>query len=206
MNEHAGNDALRQAWAAQPVAGTAPSLAQLKTKARRAQRSVALRNALEYAAVLSVVIAGGAMVVEEGPLLMRISALLMVAGMLYLVAQLHGRASARKPPRDGTAIDYLDFLQLELARQQRAARSAWRWYLLPFVPGSMVFLLASAVEEPEYPWVGMLAGFAILLVGVHLLNVFRARRIGRRLAALQSLTSVGATPRDSDDPARWGRA
>jgi hypothetical protein len=206
MNEQAGKDEFRQAWEAQRVTDTAPSLAQLKSKARRAHRWVALRNALEYVAVLSVVVAAGAVVLEQGPLLMRFSALLMVAGMIYVLAQLHARASARKPPRDGTASEYLGFLQLELARQQRAARSAWRWYMLPFVPGTVVFFVASAVEEPEYPWVAMFIGFAILLIGVHLLNVSRARRIGTRLAALDSLPPAEAAPPDGEDPARPGRA
>jgi len=187
VNRHSTDDALRRAWEEQPEAGAGIGMPELKRKARSAQRRVAVRNGVEYAAVLSVVVVAGAMVVEEGPLLLRLSALLMAAGMLYLVAQLHARASARKPPRDGTATEYLGFLQHELARQQRAARSAWRWYFLPFVPGTVVFVIGSALEDPEFPWPAMLAGFAVLFLAVHLLNRFRASRIGKRLAELSAL-------------------
>jgi hypothetical protein len=142
--------------------------------------------------VLSVVVMASAEVINARSPWLRIGHLLIVAGMLYLVAQLHARASARKPPRDGTAMEYLACLRIELARRQQALATVWRWYLLPFVPGTLVITGARAMEEPEFAWLPHLLGFGALLFAVHLLNRFAAARIGKRLAALDAMAPEGA--------------
>jgi hypothetical protein len=104
--------------------------------------------------------------------------------LLDRLVQLHLRASARKPPPDGTARDYLLFLRLELARQQHALHTVWRWCLLPFVPGMLVIYAAMAQEQDGSSWLLGLGAFAALLAVGHYLTRVAAKRLGRRLASL----------------------
>jgi hypothetical protein len=98
MTEDYVDDALRRVWVAQPATASAPPLDSLKRKARRARLRFAIRNVVEYLAVLTV--AGKAAVrgFAAETMLMRFGNLLLMAGMVYLMAQLHRRASERRPP------------------------------------------------------------------------------------------------------------
>jgi hypothetical protein len=186
MTEDYVDDALRRAWVAQPAPSKLPSLDTLKRKARRSRLQFAIRNGVEYLAVLSVVVMAGVRTFAAETLLMRFGNLLLMAGMLYLMAQLHARASARRPPEGGTATDYLRFLRIELARQAQALQTVWRWYLLPFVPGMLVINLAGALEDPGSPWLATIGAFIVILVAAHFLNRAAAARLARRLANLEA--------------------
>jgi hypothetical protein len=186
MTDDYVDNALRRAWVAQAAPPATPALKSLKRKARRTRLQFAVRNGVEYLAVLSVAIMAVVRTFAADTLLMRVGNLLLAAGMIYLMVQLHARASARKPPADGTATDYLLFLRLELARQAEALRTVWRWYLLPFVPGMLVINAAVALEEPGSGWLVTLGIFAALLVAAHYLIRLAAARLSRRLANLEA--------------------
>lgn len=127
-------------WQSQPGEPRRFSPEDLRSKASKFERTIARRNMREYVAagVVIVVFAYYAWIFPA--LLLRIGCGLTIAGTLYMVYQLHRRASARTAPADLALLSCIEFQQRELERQRDALRSVWSWYLLPFIPGISVFL------------------------------------------------------------------
>lgn len=185
MNE----DQLKNLWKDQAMTTTALSPGQLRSGATRLRRRVVLRNALEYA-VCALVIAGFAFHFVRFPApFMRVGSVLVIAGTLVVAWQLHRRASSTPLPGDAGARSWLDFQRAQLMRQRDALRSAWLWYIGPLVPGVVVFRWGVETElGAGAPFArGWLADAAIAAVflGVLALNLYGARKLQRRLDALE---------------------
>ena len=78
----------------------------------------------------------------------------MIVGTLFMVYTLHKRGSARTVSAEFELRTCMDFHRKELQRQRDLLRDVWSWYLLPFVPGMLVFragLLEQALERPNAP-------------------------------------------------------
>ena len=74
---------LKQLWRDQPVADTLASLERVRSDARRLNRVIAIRNALEYLAA-AVVFAGLAFYMYRFPYpVMRTGSLLIIAATVY---------------------------------------------------------------------------------------------------------------------------
>jgi hypothetical protein len=123
----------------------------------------------------------------------RVGALLIALAAIYVSCQLfvRTRIHARK---SGQAIAIHSEYRSELERQSEALLSVWRWYLLPFVPGVIVFIVGVAFAPSSgmsiLESIGFSAkalGFAAIVLGfVWLLNVRAARML---LADIRSLDS-----------------
>ena len=123
----------------------------------------------------------------------------MIAGTVYSMVVLHRNGSARRVPAALVGGSCVDFHRDELRRQRDLLLGVWRWYLLPLVPGLLVFLTGGLVQALQLPGVSarrgvVLAGFgavalalALLLLGVAKLNHWAARRLQRELDALEEL-------------------
>lgn len=139
-------DPFRRAWqASAPVASPPSSLPDLHRRASRFERRIRRRNAIEYAAIALVVAVFGAFAILAPAALpaMRIGAVLMVIGALYVAWQLHRRASARPLP---PGLPLVEHLRRELVRQRDAVTSVAGWYLAPFVPGMLLILLGPLID------------------------------------------------------------
>ncbi len=105
------------------------------------ERTIARRNIGEYLASAIVVALFGFYAWRFPTLTLRIGCGLIIAGTLYVVYQLHRRASAKPAPAEWALTNCIEFQRSQMARQRDALRSVLTWYLLPFVPGMIVFLL-----------------------------------------------------------------
>ncbi len=74
-------------------------------------------------------------------------AVLIIVGIIYVMFQLHLRAAARPLPADVGIRGSIEFHRVELERQRDAARAAWHWYLLPFVPGLAAGLVLTGIDH-----------------------------------------------------------
>jgi hypothetical protein len=113
---------------------------------------------------------------------------LIVAGMVYVMIQIHLRGSARGAPQDAGIRASLEFHRLSLERQRDALRSVWRWYLLPFVPGFAASLVVAGVEKGfgmRVVVIGIM--MVLLLVAVWRLNAWGARRLDRRIEEIKKM-------------------
>jgi len=73
---------------------------------------------------------------------MRAAFAVLIAGLGYVVYELHKRAGAI-PASEMGAKPYLQFHRQELERQRDYLRHIWRWYLGPLVPGMLILVAAS---------------------------------------------------------------
>lgn len=158
---------------------------ELHEQAEKLQRTVAQRNRRELiaAAIVSPVFLFYAWFFPHW--LTKLGALLIVAGTGIAMWQLQRRASARPVP-EALAGQLLAFHRGELLRQRDALRSVWRWYIVPFVPGLLLFLCGRQIEAGHWQPIVFVI-LAALLVGGVLLNLLAARGLQRRLDALDEL-------------------
>lgn len=145
-NESSSTD-VRDLWQSQPTESPRISLEDLRGKMHKFERRLFWRNIREYAGGVFVVAAFGFYEWRFPALLLRLGSGLTIAGTLYVMFQLHRRASARPAPVDLGLSTSIEFHRQALERQRDALRGVWSWYLLPLVPGLAVFLFGTAAGQ-----------------------------------------------------------
>jgi hypothetical protein len=163
------------------------SLEQVREQARQLERRVGRRNLREYVAAVVVVFAFGWTLWNGPSAAARIGAGLMIAAALFVSYWLHAQGVAASLPADLGTQSSLDFLRGQLERKRDRLRSAWLWYVLPFVPGVLVLGIARALAEPARAPRVIASSVLILIVGVglHVRSRRTAARVQRRLDDLK---------------------
>ena len=189
-SDHPENDA-RKVWQDQSVAPIPMNINEIRKKARKFQKRIWWRNLSEYAAAVFVVAGFGFYLWRFDGLWLRTGSLLIIAATLYMVYQLHKRGSSESVPTGASSIV---FHRTELERQRDALQSVWRWYLLPFVPGMIIFLIGRAIENPPGSWAPLnvtvlLCVAVFFLVGK--LNQRAARKLQHQIDELAELQRNG---------------
>jgi hypothetical protein len=181
-------DEIRTLWQGQNEEEVTMSLEEIRRQANRFEKTVFRRNAWEYAAGVFVVLFFGWHALSPGELAVRAGSGLIVAGTLYVGYQLYRRGSVETLPADTALSTCLDFHRHELARQRDLLRGVWSWYLLPLVPGLLVFLGGAVLANPERMWrIGPFALFcAALFFAIGRLNEHAARELQEEIDALDS--------------------
>lgn len=192
MSDH---DPLRDLWAGQETGNFAMPLEEIRRKARGFQRTIRRRNMMEYAAsILVLMVFGGvALIVPDWGV--RAGAGLIMLGTLYVVWKLHTMARAARAGEIDAALSLTAFHKGELLRQRAALATVWRWYLLPFVPGMIVFLSAvSFAPDNPAPLVAKLTVFLFslgivggLFAGIAWLNGRAVKALDAEIAALEEV-------------------
>ena len=164
-NESSSSD-VSELWQSQPTEPPRISPEDLHGKVRKFDRTIFWRNIREYAGGVFVVVAFGYYEWKLPALLIRLGSALIIAGTVYVMFQVHRRASVRPAPADLGLSPCLEFHRQSLERQRDALRGVWSWYLLPLVPGLAVFFMGTAVSQWKAHPVGMghmLLGYGIML-------------------------------------------
>ena len=143
------------------------SVAEVQARAGKFQRRIKNRNAREYVAAAMVVAFFGFEFWRAGDLLVRTGFVLAMAGVVYVVWQLHARGSSKTVPQDAGLSSYVDFQRRELERQRDAIEErVWSWYLAPLIPGMAVLLTAFGRANPKHtPYIWLIVGIEALLMG-----------------------------------------
>jgi hypothetical protein len=139
-------DPLRDLWVSEQEEKYTMSMTELAAHSTRLHRRVQRRNMIEYlaAGLVIAVFAWMAYVVPVWPV--RLGAIMIIAGALYVCWHLNRTASSAAFDANTTADNLAHHHRHQLVRQRDALRSVWRWYLLPFVPGILVFVLGTALQ------------------------------------------------------------
>jgi uncharacterized membrane protein YecN with MAPEG domain len=181
----------RKLWQSQPTEYDPMTLAAIHEKARVFGAKVRRRNAIEYIASAVVVLGFLPAVLHRGSWMMQAGGALIIAGTVFMVWQLHRRASAKSVPQAGKAA--VDFYRAELTRQRDALRSVAVWYIAPFVPGMALLLMGRWFQSHATRWPVGADHFIILLTAavaflvfmvIWLLNQRGADRLQRRIDEL----------------------
>jgi hypothetical protein len=177
----------RNLWQGQEVEKVILTVDEVRSRAARFERRIHRRNVGEY-------LVGALMIALFTHQLWRTHgwratpAVLIIVGIIYVMFQLHRRASARPLPADVGIRGSIEFHRLELERQRDAARAAWHWYLLPFVPGLAAGLAVTGIDDginATLIRVGVV--FVLVFVGIWVLNKRGARRLDRKIQELKAM-------------------
>jgi hypothetical protein len=177
----------KRLWQSQPREEVDMTLdAFFRTTVGDWERRIARRNLREYAAAIVVVLSFGAVAVFDHNTGVRVGSLLVMAAAFYVVRHLRRHGSTRQMPADFGTADCLSFHRAELIRQRDLLSNVWWWYLLPFVPGVALIVIARALERPERRLIslGVSAAMVAFFTFVWWMNHRVGQRIQRKIDAL----------------------
>ncbi len=147
-----------------------------------------------------VVAAYGIYVFALPHLLHKVGSGMIVLAAVFVLWQLHRRASAVPPERAGT-MPLAQFMRIQLVRQRDALRSVLGWYIAPFVPGFVLFVMGNAgaaagdmnaiVSLRLGDWL-FLGFFAALLASIWRFNQRVARKLQAAIDEIDVLTGGDA--------------
>lgn len=193
-NEPVSND-VRKLWQNQTSEPISISTDELRKMAAKLTRRTRFRNIREYVAALCVIAAHAYYLYIFRSTVIRIGSFLTIAGVLLVVYLLHKTGSAATVPGNMALNACLDFYQAELERQRDLLSNVWLWYILPLVPGTIVFLLGLYELASRRPGVHVHHGHiavmavvcAIIFVFIAQLNRWAARKFQKRIDMLEAL-------------------
>ncbi|MAN44727.1 MAG: hypothetical protein GYB49_14280 [Alphaproteobacteria bacterium] len=185
-------DKLQKLWATQPVEPFSLSPEELRQRARKFQASLRMRNITEYLAALLVVGVFGWMAFLIPQPVVKLGAGLIILGALYVSWKLHTYSGANMAHGGDTADSLIRYHRAELVRQREALANVWRWYLLPFLPGALLFVGGvSFAPDTGLPFFVALPGFLFSLAimgglafGIIWLNNRAVRQLDAEIAEL----------------------
>lgn len=186
----------KQAWQSSVEVAGVPPLDAARAGADKFYRFIKWRNRAEYAAGVVVVAAYGAYVLWLPHLLHKLGSGMILLAAFFVLWQLHRRASAVPPERAGT-MPLAQFMRMQLVRQRDAMKAVLWWYIAPFVPGFVVFVMGNAgaasgnmtAVVPLRPgdWL-ILAFFAAVLGSIWWFNQRVARKLQAAIVEIDTLT------------------
>lgn len=181
---------MQELWQRQPVEGITMSVEEIRSRATKFEKKIFWRNFREYIAGAIAIVVLGVFFVGAHDLLNRSAFALLIAGMVYVMYQLHRRGAAKTMPTAAAAGPSLAFYCGELKRQRDLTASVWSWYLGPFVPGLVFSAIASASRDLHLQhiavvtfWYALIAAFFVF---VWRLNVRATRCLERMIADLSA--------------------
>jgi hypothetical protein len=190
------DDPVKRAWQASVEIGGVPPIDQARAGADKFYRVIRRRNLAEYTAGAVVVVAYGIYVFALPHLLHKIGSGMILLAAFFVLWQLHRRASAVPPERAGT-MPLAQFMRIQLVRQRDALKSVLGWYIAPFVPGFVLFVMGNAgaaagemgaiVPLRLGDWL-FLAFFIALLASIWWFNQRIARKLQRAIDEIDALT------------------
>jgi len=179
---------IKKLWTDQPTERAALTTEQLRLRAKKFQRKIKIRNSVEYIAGLIVVLAFTRYIVIFPYILIQLGSVMIILATIFVLYQLHRRASTRSLPSEFYGKPHLEFMRGELSRQRDALNSVWLWYLAPFVPGMIVFRwgVESEAALSAYFATGWTANAVMcaVFIGIGVLNVFSAKSLQKKIDKL----------------------
>jgi hypothetical protein len=193
MNESPKNR-MQDIWQCQPVEGIKMSAEEIRNRATKFEKKVYWRNVRENTAGAIAIVWLGFYLAGAHRALDRAAFALLIAGMVYVMYQLHRRGAARSMPASMAAGPSLGFYREQLERQRNLVSSVWSWYLGPFVPGLVLSAVASLARNMQPHHVAVLGFWYALIAGFFIfawrLNVRAARCLQRMIDQLPGTESL----------------
>ena len=94
------------------------------------------------------------------------------------------RRGSVQPTPDENAVDCVAFYRRELERQRELHEDVNYWYIMPFVPGLLVWIFWPDQPGHRTLQLGLLAFAALLFVIISLRNKQAARKLDHEMRAL----------------------
>lgn len=181
-------DDLRNVWRNQPLENATIVLEEIRAKATRFERRISRRNLREYLGGLIGVAVYAYYIWRFPNVFVRAGSAMIIAGALFVMWRIHRHGRVARLPQDLGLNASLDFHRRHLARQRDLLRSVFWWYLLPMIPGLLVFLMGSlgarGLQFRQAPFLAIMVGF---FIWVWWINKRAAERLDRQIADLDRL-------------------
>ena len=176
---------IHRLWQEQAREEQAMALSDIRSRAEHLARRTRRWNIVGAVSLVLLVVAETWQVWINQELLERLGDALTIAALLYTAYRYQRHHRARTPAGLGST-NCVEFYRAELVRQRDLADDSWG-YLLPFVPGVTMSLLAGPLQERPANQVIAIAVFGVtLFLGTGWLNAFTARRRQREIDALDA--------------------
>jgi hypothetical protein len=199
MNSDNSSRDLRSVWQRQDTSSPALPIDELRMASAKFSRKVFLRNIREYVAAVIVVAGYSYYIAKFHNLTVRIGSVMVIAAALWVTYRIYKKGSAAKMKDEIDGQSCIDFHRSELMRQHDLLATVWSWYLLPFTPGLVVFLIGLTQIALSRPGArqhlgSMAIGYGIVFAacaGVFILlgwlNKRAARKLQEQIGALDAL-------------------
>ncbi|HVY90669.1 MAG TPA: hypothetical protein VG942_17515 [Hyphomonadaceae bacterium] len=175
-------------WQSMPTDPVTISVEQMRNRAGAFEKRIRRRNRIEYVASAFVIVAFCWYATWSKPatVLWPIANILIALGVAVVAFNLHRKASAMRAT-SSTFTGLIEHQRAELARQRDALKSVWLWYIMPVVPGFVLwfaaFIVAPVAKGPTVPVALLAVAFVCVLVFscIILLNLLGAARLQRMI-------------------------
>ena len=162
----------------------------IRLRAGKFERKIAHRNTREYVSSLLAAVAFAYFFATAHGVLFRLAYVFFIAGLGWVVFQLHRKGSANTMPATMGSSTSLQFFRAELERQRDVVRNVWPWYLAPLVPGFVILTVGSVMARP-FPAGLVSAAFldafvAAVFFGIWKINARAARCLQRTIDELKA--------------------
>jgi hypothetical protein len=190
------DDELRALWREQKSKEPLMSTQEVMRLDSKFSRRVGARNVTEYAtaALLAVYFGSVAVIPGHTGAVSRVGAAMIVGAALHAVVELRRRGTALPPPAvDAPTQVYVEHHRAQLTRQRDLLATAPRWYVAPFVAGTLVYVAGIAIDVlgrgapmgvVGLTLAGVLAVLTAVFVGVLFLNRHVTKRLSKKIDAL----------------------
>jgi hypothetical protein len=190
MTDHAPTPA-QSIWQNQPVEGIQMSVDEIRKRAGRFERKIFWRNVREYLSSLIAMVLFANFYTRTHEVLIRVAYVLFIAGLAWVIIQLHRKGSSKSVPAQLGILASLQYFRAEMERQRETVQNVWSWYLAPLVPGFVV-LSAGYVSSMPFPKGLLAAGIldalvAALFFGVWRMNVRAAKCLQHKIDELHAM-------------------
>jgi hypothetical protein len=184
MERSAATEILRL-WQLQEREEQIMPLDDIRTKAQHLDARTRRSQFVTGALCLLLVIVEGWQVWRGVDPLERTGDLLTIAAFVY-VAYRFRKFRLAAPPIALGRTNGADFCRAELLRQRDLSKDSWG-YLLPFVPGVALALVAGGVpSRPASQTIALVAAGVTLFLGIAWWNAYVARRLQNEIDALDA--------------------
>jgi len=197
MKKEEQSDDLQTLWQSQPTDSFQISLADIQQKAAKLRQQIFWRNCREYIAAAIMIPFFGYIFWVQDAQLPRVGVVLIIAAIIYMVYQLHQKGSARSIPSEMGSSVCLDLYLKELQRQLNTLRTVWSWYLLPLVPGMILYLIGMTIPAAiskglNVLWAilvltGSALFIALIFYGIYRLNQRAADNLQHQIDELHAI-------------------
>ena len=190
-------DPLKSLWGADIAQVSLMTPDQMRKHSGKFRDTIVARNARESIAGLIVIIIFAYFLFAAPSQIAQLGAALTIAGVSFVLWALHNKASAAEPSELAIASSIMAFHRRQLTKQRDALKSVWIWYLLPLLPGPVLYyigttpafvagggLLMGIVQSLPYFAYG-----ALIIGAIWLLNRYAAKRLDREIKALDNINN-----------------
>ncbi len=144
-------DDLQSLWQSMPTTPATITVDEMRARSRTFNRKINRRNLIEYIAAGFVIAAFAwyATFPEPATPLWPVANIALILGTLVVVWNLHRLGGVNSAPGNASLATLIEHHRSGLMKQRDALRSVWRWYLLPFAPGLVLWFTALWVGTPD---------------------------------------------------------